>query len=120
MNRSYDPGDTAEMDVSKYRKRLDRARWMEILLPIVASVLSSAIVVSWTVSATISSITEKVADHDRRIRTVEGYFPASTVDLATLKARQDGDDRLHVEEASRLARIESKIDSITERLGRAR
>ena len=49
----------------------DKARWFEVGVSILASVGTTAAVVSWTLSAALSSIREKVEEHEKLIAGME-------------------------------------------------
>ena len=97
------------------RRRADRARWFEVAISVIASAIVSAVTVAWSLSATLAQFREQLNDHTRRLGAVESQLPTATGELASLKARQDGDDRLRSELDARLQRIEAKLDSALER-----
>lgn len=91
-----------------------RARMVEVLLSVAASALTSAVVVSWSLSATLATFRAQLSEYARRIDTME-RAPSMVADLAALKARQDNDDRVHADELVWRQRLEGKIDAILER-----
>ena len=109
--------DTQELEVELARRkgRDRRARWGEIAISVGASAVVSAVTVSWSLSATLTSFREQLTDHGRRIGQFEMQFPGASGDIASLKARQDGDDRSRIELDARLQRIEAKLDTVIER-----
>jgi hypothetical protein len=95
-------------------------RLVEVGVSVGASVLTTAIVVSWTLSAMLSSMNSKLSEHDRRISLAEATSTSSAVQLATLTARQDAEDRNRLELNDRLKSIDTKLDGITDNLMRRR
>ena len=86
-------------------RRNDRARWFEVAISVAASVIFSAVTMSWSLSSTLARINEKQTEQDRRLGALESRENGPRISV--LEARSDGVD-------ARLTRIESKIDALLE------
>lgn len=104
-----------EIELAHRKRRDSRSRYFEVAISVAASAIVSAATVAWSLSATLASFREQLNDHTRRLLVVEGLVPTSAGDIASLKARQDGDDRARIELDARLQRIEQKLDVALER-----
>ena len=87
-----------------------KARVIEIMLSVAASAIGSALIVSWTLSATLATYHEQIEQHQRLIDT-------NTAQLAALNSRDVNQvSQLAAQNAAyaailqRLDRIERKID----------
>jgi len=87
-----------------------KARLVEIVLSVVASAIGSAVIVAWTLSATLTQYHEQLEQHQRLI----------DINSAELRALNSGDrgqaiqlakqDQANIEIVGRLKRIEDKLD----------
>jgi septal ring factor EnvC (AmiA/AmiB activator) len=59
-----------------------RARWIEIAISIIASIVTSALVVSWSLSATLSQYGEKLSQHDRQYQNLDERVSAISAQTA--------------------------------------
>ena len=87
-----------------------KARVIEIILSVVASAIGSAVIVAWTLSATLATYHEQLEQHQRLI-------DANSAELRLLSGGDRGQaiQLARQEEANaaiiaRLTRIEAKID----------
>jgi|GEM_PF-6325231 len=103
-----------DLEAARLSQQAARLRWVEVAISIFASAAVSALAVTWSLSATLAQFREQLNDHTRRIGYVEMQYPTAAGDIASLKARQDGDDRSRVELDARLQRIEAKLDAVLE------
>ncbi len=90
----------------------DKARWFEVGVSILASVGTTAAVVSWTLSAALSSIREKVEEHEKLIAGMGTVIAGQASTIASLSAHQDDADRFRSEQNDRLKSIEEKLDKL--------
>ena len=112
---NMDDTQELEIELARRKRRDNRSRWFEIGISVAASALVSAVTVTWSLSATLTSFREQLNDHGRRMAITESQTAIAVSELASLKARQDGDDRGRVELDARLQRIEQKLDTVIER-----
>lgn len=87
-----------------------KARVIEIILSVVASAIGSAVIVAWTLSATLATYHEQLEQHQRLIdansaelRALRGADRTQIGQLAKQEAAND-------EILRRLSRIENKLD----------
>ena len=87
-----------------------RARLIEIVLSMAASAVGSALIVAWTLSATLANYHAQLEQHQRLI-------DANTAQLAALNSRDvnqasqlAAQERTNQEILRRLERIEDKLD----------
>lgn len=81
-----------------------KARVIEIMLSVAASAIGSALIVSWTLSATLATYHEQIEQHQRLIDT-------NTAQLAALNSRD-------VNQVSQLAAQNAAYSAILQRLDR--
>jgi membrane-bound ClpP family serine protease len=62
-------------------------RWIEVVGAALASAITSAVVVSWTISATLQELKSKAQEQDRRLSSVETTIQ-STQSLDSLQTSQ--------------------------------
>lgn len=62
-------------------------RWIEVVGAAIASAMTSAVVVSWTLSATLQELKTKSVDYDRRLSSMESSMQ-STQSLDSLQSQQ--------------------------------
>lgn len=60
--------------MSDEEKSEARTRWIEMAGSVALSILASAAVASWTISAQIARDEAKIAEHDSRLQTAETYL----------------------------------------------
>lgn len=93
------------------KERDRRARLLEVFVSVAASALTSAVIVSWTLSATLSRFETQIAEHERRLVVQQAQ-------MQTLGDRS-------VLAAEKIARVDAqyedilrRLDSIDRKLGR--
>ena len=90
------------MNQAAEKERDRRARWLEVFISVAASVLTSAVVVSWTLSAVLATLQATQEEHERRLVSQQGQ-------LNTLADRS-------VSTAEKTARIDAQYSDILRRL----
>lgn len=99
------------MNQSAEKERDRRARWLEVGISVAASVLTSAIVVSWTLSAVLATMKTTQEEHDRRLMSQQAQITV-LADRSVLAAERAA--RIDAQYGDILRRLES-IDRKLER-----
>lgn len=94
-----------------------RSRILEIALSVGFSSVFSIGAMLWALSGTLAEVKERVADHERRIQTVEVAEPHTLVSLASVNARADAQDTYRREIDDRLHEMDEKLDRLLARDG---
>lgn len=94
--------------VDKERDR--RARLLEVFISVLASVVSSAVVVAWTISATFSEYSTRLEEHDRRFSATQSQLEALSVRQLTQERQIATSDAHYVDILRRLDSIDRKLE----------
>lgn len=90
-----------------------RSRWIEVILSVFASAATSAVVVSWSLSSTLTSLASSSAEHERAISSQQAQ-------LTTLIARSMSVGERQATTDARYEEIQRRLKSIDDKLERAR
>lgn len=98
------------------------ARLVEVAISVIASIATSAIVVTWKLSATLTGFEASIAEANRRMNAYElqvqsnrSAITASEVVNAKQEAAIAVSDAKYTEVIRRLDSMDSKLDKLTER-----
>jgi mannitol-specific phosphotransferase system IIBC component len=89
----------------------DRARWAEIAISVGLSILTSAVVMAWTLSSKLAAFENTLEAQDKRIAKVERDDAEQAVD------HRDQESRIAVQE-TRWSEVVRRLDSIDRKLER--
>ena len=56
-----------ELELDRRKRKDTRSRWAEVAVSVAASALVSGLTVAWSLSATLTSYREQLAEHTRRL-----------------------------------------------------
>ena len=93
------------------------SRWIELIVSIGASVATSAIVVSWTISSSLARIEANgIADHARILTLEQNALSSTTIDATQSERIARNEERFDMIKAQ-LTKLNDKIDEF---LGKTR
>jgi len=87
-----------------------KARVIEIILSVVASAIGSAVIVAWTLSATLATYHEQLEQHQRLIDANSAEIRALSSGDRTQVGQLAKQEAANDEILRRLSRIENKLD----------
>ena len=93
----------------------DKARWFEVGVSITASIATTAVVVSWTISAMLAQTKEKVEEHEKLLSGMQTAIASQSNAIASLNAHQSDTDRRQNELLDQIRNIDVKIDTLLSR-----
>lgn len=88
-----------------------RARFIEVLISVAASIFSSAVVVSWTLSASLTRLETRLNDHDREFVGVRSQIDGVTQRDITQGQQMAANEARYSDILRRLESIDRKLET---------